>query len=288
MNTLPGSIAIAGGWGYIGQQFLHAALRLGLKVYVHDPGPPPESVAALPIEIVSDEAAFYQLPADLFYLALHPAHREPALEALFKRAAAGERILVLNEKPMAAPEEPERCRILAEQYQSPQLIMLYDFIELFDPMTERINAFLAQFNEVTLGECWMYRSKDREDPANPRNYKIMVPIQYQETVHCVAFLLSLLGNIRGGLDAALADGLSVQGVSQPYAPPNPEAYPEAVDGKLDGTLTIGDCVTRLHTDFKAGASFTKRRVLKGAGDGKPFEIEADRTEGRVIHTFLKE
>jgi hypothetical protein len=67
--------------------------------------------------------------------------------------------------------------------------MLYDFPELFDPLTARLLDFLAQFRSVQLTEITVQRSKDRENPANPRNYKRMVPIQYQETVHCIAFAL---------------------------------------------------------------------------------------------------
>ena len=77
------------------------------------------------------------------------------------------------------------------------------------------------------------RSKDREDPANPRNYKRIVPVQYQESVHCLAFVLNLLANIRGSLETVFAHGLTVTAHSEPYAPPNPAEYDYVVDGMCE-------------------------------------------------------
>ena len=275
----PKMIAVAGGWGYIGQQFIHAALRQGLEVHVFDPGPLPKSLCSALIVRVPEERAFYQLPADIFHIALHPQQRDTGLEALYERATRGEAMLVLNEKPMTDPTQPEECGRIISATQRSGLCLLYDFLELFDPMTARIRDFLGKFKRVQLHEAWMYRSKDREDPSNPRNYKLMVPIQYQETVHCVAFLLHLLAHTNGGLDSIWEQGLTISGSSERYDAPNPEAYPEPVDGKVDCVMRLGALKAKIHTDFKSGAKFTKRRTIKGMGDGQPFTIEAEYLEG---------
>ena len=250
-----------------------------MEVYAHDPGPVPDEALGLGVRVVEDEADFYALNADLFHLALHPTHRQGALGALFARARQGDDLLVLNEKPMAAPENPAHCRTMLARVHEERLALLYDFLELFEPMTARIERFLAGFQEVRLTEIRMQRSKDREDPANPRNRKIMVPIQYQETVHCLAFVLHLLGRLRGGLEDVLLDGLVVSGASEPYNPPNPEEYPYVVDGRFEGDLRFGDVPVHLTTDFKRGAEWTKRRSIRGIGDGEPFCIEAEYLEG---------
>ena len=93
--------------------------------------------------------------------------------------------------------------------------MLYDFPELYDPLTARILDHLAGFEDVRLTGFFVQRSKDREDPANPRNYKRMVPIQYQESVHCLAFVLHVLAAVRGGVAAALADGVRLEAAPTP-------------------------------------------------------------------------
>ena len=74
-HAFPGSIAIAGAWGYIGRKFLDVALARGLKTFVYDPGPPPDDVDLGRLTRVADEAEFYRLEAELFHLAVHPEHR---------------------------------------------------------------------------------------------------------------------------------------------------------------------------------------------------------------------
>jgi predicted dehydrogenase len=276
----PRSIAIAGGWGYIGQKFIEAACRLGLRVFVHDPAPVPDSIAGLPIDVVEDEARFYALPVDLYHLALHPSHRMFALERLFERGETGVAPVILCEKPLADPANPGDGQWLLERSQKTGVIVLIDFIELFDDLTLKVQRFLSEFSHVTLTSVHMWRSKDREDPANPRNYKIIVPIQYQETVHCIAYVLSLFAQLPGGLEGALGNGVRVSGKSQLYCPPNPLDYPVPMDGKLDADVFIGETAVRFQTNFKSGATLTKRRVIEGIGDGKPFRIEAEHLEGR--------
>lgn len=272
------SIAIAGAWGYIGQRFLNAALDLGLDISVYDPAPPPPDTDAERIKPAVDEALFYRQNADLFHLALHPQHRAPALARLLERTRRGEEITVLCEKPVARPEEPSECEDVFSIANEPGLFLFYDFPELFDPQTRRVHEFLASFKEVRIDEVWLWRSKDREDPANPRNYKVMVPIQYQESVHCIAFILDLLARC-GGASSPWQGGVDARGASRPYHPPNPEQYPHVVDGACSGELTFGPTAVHLETNFSQGAPFTKRRRILGVGDGNPFEITAEYLEG---------
>jgi predicted dehydrogenase len=279
-TALPRCIAIAGGWGYIGQRFIQAAHHLGVSISVLDPGPRPDALAGLKIDVFADASRFYASDADLFHLALHPKHRGKAFETLAERATRGDRFLVLCEKPMVDPESPEKGPQLINTLRVKGLHVLYDYLELFDPITRRILDYLGQFQSVSLSHAEMHRSKDRENPDNPRNYKTMVPIQYQETVHCIAWLLNLLGHIEGGLERVWKKGVVVSGNSEVYHPPNPAAYSHEVDGRVDGRMRLGDLDAHIDTNFKSGAALTKRRVLKGVGDGKPFVIEAEYLEGK--------
>jgi len=280
LPTLPDSIAIAGAWGYIGLKFLEASARLGVRAFVLDPGPMPKDAAGLPFERVVDEEAFYNLDAGVFHLALHPQHRGTAMRMLSERARRGDRPVILNEKPMAPPERPEYCGRIVALVRESGMMMFYDFPELYQPMTQRICEWLGRFRKVRIEEMRLHHSKDRENPANPRNYKVMVPIQYQETVHCIAFLFHVLGKRRGGLVEALSGGLTVRGTSEIYNPPNLSAYPRPVDGKVEGEMRIGETIARFDTNFKSGAPLSKKRVIRGTADGKPFEIEADYLEGK--------
>jgi predicted dehydrogenase len=279
MNTrpdgLPASVAIAGAWGYIGRKFLDVALGRGLTAYVYDPGPAPADVDIGRLTRVLDEATFYRLPADLFHLALHPEHRR--LDLLLARR---EPLLILNEKPMALPERPEDCQRIVDAVDHSPAIVFYDFPELFDPLTARVLDHLAGFSEVQLTGFFVQRSKDREDPGLPRNYKRMVPIQYQETVHCLAYVLYVLAAAKGGVPAALADEVVLAGESDRYAPPNPDAYRYPVDGRCRFTGSISGVPFEGLTDFKRGAPWVKRRVIRGIGDGTPFEIDVSYLEGR--------
>jgi len=272
------SIAIAGAWGYIGRKLLDAAVHLGLRVYAYDPAPVPADVDPSRCTLVSDPAEFYRLPVELYHLALHPQHRQPALGILLDRARH-EPLLILNEKPMAEPETPQACAATVAAVEATQAIMLFDFLELYDPMTQAIVEHLSRSGPVQIDAVRLYRGKDREDPRRPRNYKKMVHIQYQETVHCIAFLLHLLGSLRGGLRAVLDQGLTVTAHAQPYAPPNPEAYPYVVDGQVTYRLQLGDVQVDGRTDFKAGAPFAKTKTITGRAGGRPFVVEADYLEG---------
>ena len=70
--------------------------------------------------------------------------------------------------------------------------MLFDFVEVFNPHSFLIRDMLrglAGYPDFRITRIRCERSKDREDPRNPRNRKVIVPIQYQETAHCLAMLL---------------------------------------------------------------------------------------------------
>jgi predicted dehydrogenase len=274
----PKSIAIAGAWGYIGRKFVDAALQLGVTPNVFDPGPIPEGLPADRVKRFTDEESFYRQPADFFHLALPPQARRRALDVLLPRSR-NEPIAILNEKPMASPEHPDHCRQLIEAVEQNGTLMLFDFLELFSPLTEAIVGYLSQFKQATIHSIEMDRMKDREDPANLRNHKVMVPIQYQESVHCMAWILYLLARIRGGWREALADGVRIAAAAEPYVAPNPESYPYIVDGRCIWQIDWGKTRTTGRTDFKRNAPWTKRRKVRGEADGRQFEIDAEFLEG---------
>ncbi len=276
---MPESIAIAGAWGYIGRKVLDAALRRGLRTYVFDPGPAPTDFDLRRVTRVENEAEFYNLKADLFHLALHPDARRPAVAALLRRAQS-EPLFILNEKPMVSPETPGEARPLIAAVDQSRAVMLYDFPELFDPLTQRITGYLRGFSRVDLSSIVVERSKDREDPAISRNRKRMLPIQFQESVHCLAYVIYVLATLRGNLAAVMGEGASVSAKAEPYCPPNPEVYPHVMDGRCEFQLSLGKLHVEGVTNFKRGAPWSKRRILRGQGDGRPFEIEADYLEGK--------
>jgi len=279
MSTTFGSVAIAGAWGYIGRKLLDAAIDLDLTVYAFDPGVMPPDVDLNRIVRLQDEATFYQLPADFFHLAIHPEHRQYGFARLLERAKC-EPIAMLIEKPMALPERPQDCDQIMAAVESSSAMIFYNFPELFDPVTQHVWQFLATLSDVQISDVFVQRSKDREDPANSRNYKKMVSIQYQESVHCLAFVLSLLAKVHGSVSSVIAEDAIVSANSEPYVPPNPEEYPQPVDGRCEYSLQLGKTHIRGLTDFKRNAVATKRRIILGMADGQPFEIDAEYLEGR--------
>jgi len=273
------SIAIAGAWGYIGRKVLDAALRRGLRACVYDPGPFPADLNPQCVTRLANESSFYDLNVDLFHLALHPEARHTAQSRLLQRAES-EPLFILNEKPMVPPESPEEALPLLEAVDRSRAVMLYDFPELFDPLTRRITEYLSRFTQIEMSSIRVERSKDREDPTIPRNYKRMLPIQFQESVHCLAYVLYVLAALRGSFEAVLAEGVSVSAISEAYRPPNPGTYPYVVDGRCEFSAALGRLAVEGTTNFKRGASWAKRRLLRGHGDGQPFVIEADYLEGK--------
>jgi hypothetical protein len=180
---------------------------------------------------------------------------------------------------MALPEHPDRCRREVEEIRRAGVCVLYDFPELFDPITRRVCSFLDGFDRVTIQSMFVQRSKDREDPQNSRNYKRMVPIQYQESVHCLAFVLNLLARSSGSLSHTLSQGVSVSASSDIYIAPNPQIYPCEVDGRCEYEMDIGRVRVTGRTDFKRGAPWSKRRIIRGVADGEPFELDLNFLEG---------
>ncbi len=275
------ALAIAGAWGYIGRKFVDAAARLQLLTSVYDVGAVPDDMDPRRVTLFEDERQFYGQPAELFHLALHPEHRAIGFEILLRRSHA-EAIWVLCEKPMAVPESPGDCAAIGKAIECSGAVVLYDFPELFDPITARILEFLSRHDDVRIESIVTRRSKDREDPAIARNAKRMVHIQYQESVHCLAFVLHLLAHIHGGLEGVFRGGAQVRARAWPYQPPNPEAYPHVVDGKCQYRLRLGETEIEGVTDFTRGAPWSKRRSIKGYVDGRPFLIEADFLEGKKL------
>ncbi len=275
------ALAIAGAWGYIGRKFVDAAEQLQLTTSVYDVGAVPSDLDAHRLTLFDDERAFYRQRANLFHLALHPEHRDLGFDILLERSLA-EPICILCEKPMAVPESPSDCNAVIQAIGRSGAIVLYDFPELFDPITARILAFFHRHDDVRIESIVTQRSKDREDPAIARNEKRMVHIQYQESVHCLAFALYLLAHIHDGLEGVFADGLQVAAKAWPYQPPNPSAYPYVVDGKCEYRLLLGETQVDGKTDFTRGAPWSKRRTIKGHADGRPFLIEADYLEDKKL------
>src|ERR1043166_3223375 len=278
MTHFPDSIGIAGAWGYIGRKLLDAALHCGVRAYVHDPGPAPADIDPNGFTRIASAAEFYDLKVDLFHLALHPEGRDQALEVLLSRAL-DERLFILNEKPMVAPKRPEEGPRISEAVERSEAVMLYDFPELFDPMTHQIVEYLKRFRQGEVSSISGQRSKDREDPAISRNRKLMLPIQFQESVHCLAFVLYILATLRGDLESVLSEGIAATAKSELYCPPNPEDYPIPVDGRCEYQLQLGQVAINGLTDFKRGAEWTKRRTVRGVADGRPFTVEVDYYEG---------
>lgn len=276
--SLPAAMAIAGGWGYIGSRFVRAALGLGIQVYVHDPAPRPNDLdGAEGVVHVPDPDRFYSLPAPFYHLALQPAHRPDAERRLARRAARGEALLALVEKPLAAPDGAAHAREILSRPEGLPWTLLYDFTELFRPMTRTVLEHLRGFGSCRIESISMTRAKDRENPVEPRNHIPTLPIQYQETAHCIAWVLSCLD--AAGNTAASGAPAGVHGESGPYRPPNPERYPEPVDGYFRGGFRFGETEVRFHSDYRAGTEKSQHRRIEGYGDGRPFVIEADYKRG---------
>ena len=274
VRELPERFASAGAWGYIGKQLLLAALDLGIpEIHVYDPGPRPRDLDPRVI-VHEDDASFYGLDA-LFHLALHPQDREAAMRALLTRQLVPP---VLCEKPMVPPKNPEACNRITAAVRSARAVWMYNFLELFDPMTHAAVEWLMDHRSVSIHEIEMYRGKDREADTE-RNYKVMVDIEYQEAVHCMAFFLYLFGSLHGGLPAMFRSGIEIRSQSQPYCPPNPKDYHRVVNGRCEYTIFLRESMIRGITNFKQGAQTAKRKVITGLADSKPFRIEINNQEG---------
>ena len=283
-GPVPASLAIAGIYGYIGQLIYNAAVDAGVpKIFGFDPGPRPASFRYSDrLTMIPREEQFYELDADLFHIATHPDRRQ----GVYRLIERGRHVTI--EKPMAHPAHPTECRRLSEAARHSKATVLFDFVEVFNPHSIQIRDMLrrlASHSDFRINQVHCERSKDREDPRNPRNRKVIVPIQYQETAHCLAMLLFVTDR-SASFPAAFPQGMTVAAASAPYDPPNPEDYRYGVvDGKVTGEIRAGDMTVSICTDFKrrGGAPF-KRFSIEGVSDGRAFRIESvfDGTREQVL------
>ena len=112
-----------------------------------------------------------------------------------------------------------------------------------------------------------------------------MPIQYQETAHCLAMLLFVTDR-RASFAEAFPQGMTVAASSAPYDPPNPEDYRYGVvDGKVTGEIRAGGMTVSICTDFKrrGGAPF-KCFSIEGVANRRAFRIELvfDGTREQVL------
>jgi predicted dehydrogenase len=242
-------------------------------IYGFDPGPRPADFSYSDrLQMIACEQQFYELDADLFHIATHPEVRQ----GVYRLLDRGRHLNI--EKPMAHPAHPDECSRLRAAARASHGTVLFDFVEVFNPRTLQIRAILAEMKKhsdcrITRISC--ERSKDREDTQNLRNRKIMVPIQYQESAHCLALLLFVLGR-PSSFEEAFPHGMTGAAMSAPYDPPNPEDYRYGVvDGKIAGELRVDGLAIGIHTDFKRrGAGPFKRFRIKGFAGGHDFQIES--------------
>ena len=230
-TPLPSSIAIAGIHGYMGRLIYDAAVQLEVPIiYGFDPGPRPADFAcSSTLRMIASERQFCELDADLFHIATHPDQRQ-AVYRLLERGRC-----VNIEKPMAHPAFPDECDRLRKAARGSAGSVLFDFVEAFNPCTLQVRALLSRFRQhkdFRIDHIRCVRAKDREDRRNPRNRKVIVPIQFQETAHCLAMLLLVLDR-PASFAEAFPDGVTIEALSAPYNPPNPEDYPVR-DGRRKG------------------------------------------------------
>ena len=68
---------------------------------------------------------------------------------------------------MAEPGRPERCRQIVAAVDASRAIMLYDFPELFDPLTARILDYLAGFRDLRLAGVLRPAVEGPRGPGQP-------------------------------------------------------------------------------------------------------------------------
>jgi len=273
------TIAIAGCSGYIGTHMTRAALSLGLRVYGIDPQLE-DDLAHLPnFSIVETIDEFCDLPADLFYLALQPNHRSDYLARLIPDGR-----FIFSEKPMARARDPHICDQLVHALKNTSAKMRYNFLLLYNPITEHIIRYLRSHQDVSISYMKSVFEKNRESRRNERNKKFMEPIQYQESIHSLALMLVLRGETLSydisRFDRVFPEGLIAVGESSPYDAPSSD-YDTLPDGRFYGTLTTSGFRMDVITNFKRfdqqrfPTRQQKRLRITGHADGKPFTIEAD-------------
>ena len=247
--AIPSSIAIAGIYGYIGNLIYQAAVDLGVKkIYGFDPGVKPNIFRDSDrLEVLENQESFYNLDVDIFHIATHPQLRQ----CVFHLIKKGKRINI--EKPMAHPSQPEECFKLMNAVKNSSSSVYFNFVELFNPLTFEILSILdnfKQFDDFKITRIYSEICKNREDKTIYRNRKIIVPIQYQESCHCLAWIIFILN--RGSFfENVFPKGIEVKAVSEIYDPPNPEDYTfGVVDGKIVAKLFVEDLLIEIYNDFK--------------------------------------
>ena len=274
MDRLPHSIAIAGSEGFMGQNIVKAALGLDIEdIILSDPRIDPGRYAGLRNVRSVVPHHFNDIDAGLFHFATHPGQRSP----MYRLIERGCHINV--EKPMVHPENPMEAEAIFDALEASNATLLYDFLEMFNPRTLAIVEMLKNMGDAQLDHITFIRGKNRENLWNPRNESPMLPIEYQETVHCMAYLVNLFANQQGVYDinfeSVFPKGFTVWAKSRRYDAPNPEKYPYVVDGYCAGTIDIGECTVDFLTNFKRGAEKTKRKIMLGHNAYHSIDIEVN-------------
>jgi hypothetical protein len=278
-NLMTHTVAIAGCSGYIGTHMTRAALNSGMQVYGIDPALDEGFKNHDRFHEVQTVEQFCATDADCFYLALQPNHRDPYLNRLIANGK-----MILSEKPMARAREPEICDTIVETLAQSNATMRYNFLYLYNPITYHIIKFLDSHPEVTITSIKALVEKNRESRRNDRNLKFMEPIQYQETIHSLALMLVLRGELMhyhgSDFDATFPGGLIAVGDSFLYNVPSSD-YDAIPDGRFHGSLTASGFRMDIITNFKRldhkglPTRPQKRITISGRTKDMPFVIEAD-------------
>ena len=256
-----------------------AALNLGMTVYGIDPMMRDDFRRHERFVEVDAIDAFCDVEADMYYLALQPNHRTPYLDRLIPEGRA-----IFSEKPMARAREPEVCDALVDALAHSPATVRYNFLLIFNPITDAILDFFHAHRDVKIASMKSLFEKNRESRRNDRNLKFMEPIQYQESIHSLALMLMLRGEVMrydvSNFDAVFSGGVIAVGESNLYNAPSSD-YDALPDGRFYGTLTASGFRMDVMTNFKR---FDHRRFptraqklieISGEADGHPFHIEAD-------------
>ena len=155
---------------------------------------------------------------------------------------------------MAHPADPAEADRLRAAARASAGSLLFDFVEVFNPRIVRMRAALARLRrhaDFRLARIHCERSKDREDARNPRNHKRMVPIQYQETAHCLAallFALDLTAELRGGVPERPRG----RGAGRAVRPAQPRGLPlwASSTARSSGEFRFDGMTIAVRTDFK--------------------------------------
>lgn len=280
------TVAIAGCSGYIGTHMTQAALALGMHVYGIDPYLQKNLLQHPQFKAIETPEAFCNLDADIHYLALQPNHRTPYLDRLIPQGR-----FIFSEKPMARARDPHICDQLVNTLANSSATMRYNFLLIYNPITERIIQYLRSQKEITISYMKSVFEKNRESRRNDRNKKFMEPIQYQESIHSLALMLILRGETLSydmtHFDSVFPKGLIAVGESSPYDAPSSD-YDTIPDGRFYGTLTTSGFRMDVVTNFKRldqkhfPTRQQKKISISGMANGAPFTIEADYQRDREM------